>query len=74
MQHLDKWSDKADKVSWKTPDGLNPDLYKVFERCNLGEKAMLCLWRNGQLNTAIRQSSHIMELQHRLREYSCIPY
>jgi hypothetical protein len=49
--YLDKWSDKA--VSWKAPDSLNPALYKVFERYNLGEKAMLCLWRNGQLNTPI---------------------
>jgi hypothetical protein len=67
--HLDKWSDKAEKVSWKVPDGFNPDLYKVSERYNLGEKAMLCLWRNGQLNTAIREPSRILELQDRLREW-----
>ncbi len=68
--HLDKWSDKTEKkVSWKTPDGLNTDLYKVFEKYNLGEKAMLCLWKNGQLNTAIREASRILELQDRLKEW-----
>ncbi|MGB8937121.1 MAG: hypothetical protein WCC17_18695 [Candidatus Nitrosopolaris sp.] len=46
----------TEKGSWKAHDGLNPDLYKVFERYNLGEKAMLCPCRNGQLNTVIRES------------------
>jgi hypothetical protein len=45
---------KADKINWKAPDGMNTDLYKVFERYNLTEKAMLYLWRNGQLNSVIR--------------------
>jgi hypothetical protein len=33
------------------------------------DKAMLCLWHNGQLNTAIRESSRILELQDRLKEW-----
>jgi len=56
--HLDKWSSK---VSWKPPE--------VFEKYKLGERAMLCLWVNGQLNTAIREPSRIIELQDRLKEW-----
>jgi hypothetical protein len=68
---IDKWgsNSKPDKVSWKAPDGLNTALYKVFERYSVGNKAMLCLYRNGQLNTAIREDSRILELQDRLKEW-----
>jgi hypothetical protein len=68
---IDKWGSntKTDKVSWKASDGLNTALYKVFERYNVGNKAMLCLYRNGQLNTAIREDSRILELQDRLKEW-----
>jgi hypothetical protein len=54
--HLDKCSNKDKAAKEKAHDGLNRDLYKVFERYNLGlvDKAMLCLWRNGDLDTAIR--------------------
>ena len=55
--------------TWKAPHGMNPALYKVFEKYNLGDKAMLCLWVNGQLNTAIRERSRVLELQDRLREW-----
>ena len=44
-------------------------LYNVFEKYNLGDKAMLCLWVNGQLNTAIRERPRILELQDRLKEW-----
>ena len=69
--HLDKWSSniKPDKVSWKPPEGINQDLFKIFEKYRLGERAMLCLWVNGQLNTAIRERSRILELQDRLKEW-----
>src|SRR5215469_11422247 len=68
--HLDKWSDKtAEMFSWKAPDDLNQDLHKVFKRYNLGDKAMLCLWTNGQLNTAICEPSRMLELQDRLTEW-----
>jgi hypothetical protein len=67
--HLDKWSGKPDKTNWKSPDGLNPALYKVFEKYRLGDRAMLCLWYNGQLNTAIREPSRILELQDRLKKW-----
>jgi hypothetical protein len=62
--HLDKWG-----ATGKAPDGMNPALYKAFEKYNLGDKAMLCLWVNGQLNTAIRERSRILELQDRLKEW-----
>jgi hypothetical protein len=51
------------------PDGLNRELYKVFEKYSLGDKAMLCLWKNGQLNCALRISSRDHELQTRLKEW-----
>jgi hypothetical protein len=70
--HLDKWgsNSKLDKVSWKPPEGMNQDLFKIFEKYRLGERAMLCLWVNGlPLNTAIREPSRILELQDRLKEW-----
>ena len=51
--HIDSWS-KPDKVNWKPPDGMTQDLM-VFEKYRLGERAMLCLWVNNQLKTAIRE-------------------
>ena len=51
------------------PDGLNRELYKVFEKYNLGDKAMLCLWKNGQLDCAMREPSREHELQTRLKEW-----
>jgi hypothetical protein len=50
--HIDRWS-KPDKVTWKPSEGMNQDLFKIFGKYRLGEAAMLCLWVNGQLNTAI---------------------
>ena len=69
--HLDKWSSnsKPDKVSWKPPEGMSQDLFKIFEKYRVGERAMLFLWVNGQLNTAIREPSRILELQDRLKEW-----
>jgi hypothetical protein len=66
--HLDKWSSntKPVKVSWKPLEGMTQDLLKIFEKYRLGERAMLCLWYNGQLNTAIRERPRILELQDRL--------
>ncbi|MGC2574674.1 MAG: C2H2-type zinc finger protein [Candidatus Nitrosopolaris sp.] len=69
--HLDRWSSKSkpDKVSWIPPEEMNQDLLKIFEKYRLGERAMLCLWVNDQLNTAIREPSRILELQDRLKEW-----
>jgi hypothetical protein len=67
--HLDKWSKKEEPKSYPPPQGLNPTLYKVFEKYNMGKKAMLCLWYDGQLDTAIREPSRILELQDRLKEW-----
>jgi hypothetical protein len=66
--HIDRGS-KSDKVSWEPPDGVSQDLFKIFEKYRLGERAMLCLWVNGQLNTAIHELPRILELQDRLREW-----
>ena len=66
--HIDSWS-KPDKVSRKPPEGINPALYEVFEKYRLGNRAMLCLWYNGHLNTAIREPSRILEFQDRLKEW-----
>jgi len=70
--HIDKWSSKSksDKISWKPPEGMSQDLLKKFEKYILGERAMLCLWVNGQLDTAIRERSRILELQDGLKEWS----
>lgn len=46
-------------MSRKGPDGLNPALYKVFEKYRLGDRAMLCLWYNGQVNTGRFQDTRI---------------
>jgi hypothetical protein len=43
------------------PSGIEPALFKVFEEYNL-EKASFCLWYNGQLNTAIRERSGILQI------------
>jgi hypothetical protein len=67
--HLDKWSNKEEPTSYPPPQGLNPALYKVFEKYKMDKKAMLCLWYDGQLNTAIREPSRILELQDRLKEW-----
>ena len=48
---------------------MSQDLLKIFEKYRLGERAMLCLWVNGQLNTAIREPSRILEFQDRLKEW-----
>src|SRR5262245_51970151 len=69
--HIDRWSSNSipAEVSWKPPEGMTQDLFKIFEKYRLGERAMLCLWVNGQLNTAIRKPAHILELQDRLKEW-----
>jgi hypothetical protein len=61
-------------MSWKPHEGLNPELKeafeKVFEKYNLGDRAMLCLWKDGQLSTAvIHEPSRIPELRDRLNEF-----
>jgi hypothetical protein len=66
--HLDKRSMVNEKKHWKAsisdiPDGLNRELYKVFD------KAMLCLWKNAQLNCALREPAREYELQTRLKEW-----
>jgi hypothetical protein len=66
--HIDRWS-KPDKVSWKPPEGMTKDLFKIFEKYRLDDRAMLCLWYKGQLNAAIREPARILELHDRLKEW-----
>jgi hypothetical protein len=60
--HLDKWSSnsKPDKMSWKPPEGMTQYLFKIFEKYRLGERTMLCLWVNGQLNTEKGRRRHLL--------------
>ena len=51
------------------PEGMNRDLLKLFEKYRLGDKSVLCLWRNGYLSTALRDKSLELELQTRLKEW-----
>jgi hypothetical protein len=69
--HIDKWSSntKPDKVIWKPPEGMIQDLFKIFDKYRLDDRAMLCLWHKGQLNTAIREPARILELHDRLKQW-----
>jgi len=52
------------------PQGLNRELFNLFERYDIGSsKTILCLWKNGQLNSAIRPVAREHELMDRLREW-----
>jgi hypothetical protein len=66
-----KWkiNAKAEAKNIPLPDGMNPALLKVFEKYDFGEKAVFCLWHKGQLNSAVREPSRILELQDRLEEW-----
>jgi len=48
---------------------MNRDLFKVFDKYNLGDKSVLSLWRNGQLKYALRERSREQELKSRLSEW-----
>jgi len=63
--HIDSWgqTDISDM-----PVGLNRELFKVFEKCSVG-KAIICLWRNGKLNSAIRPVGRERELVNILKEW-----
>jgi hypothetical protein len=52
------------------PDDLNRELYKVFEKYGIdNSKEIICLWRNGQLNCAMRPIGQEDELIDRLKEW-----
>jgi hypothetical protein len=48
---------------------MNRDILKVIEKYRLGDKSMICLWRNGNLSSALRERSREQELQARLSEW-----
>jgi hypothetical protein len=60
QKHLDEYAPKIPekKTSWEAfsniPEGMNRALIKVFEKYDLGDKSIPCLWRNGYLSCALR--------------------
>ena len=75
QKHLDEFAPKIPEKTtpWEAfsniPEGMNRDLLKVFEKYNLGDKSILCLWRNGYLSCALRERSREQELQARISEW-----
>jgi hypothetical protein len=74
QKHLDEFAPKIPekKTPWEAfsnIEGMNRDLLKVFEKYNLGDKSVLCLWRNGQLNCALRERSREHELKSNLAKW-----
>jgi hypothetical protein len=69
QKHLDEYAPKIPKkkTPWEAfsniPEGMNRALLKVFEKYDLRDKSILCLWRNGYLSCAS------CELQTRLSEW-----
>jgi len=57
------------EASSNIPEGMNKELLKVFEKYRLGDKSMLCLWRDGYLSCALRERSREQELQARLIDW-----
>jgi len=62
QRYLDDFALPSKTPEIKTPwaafsnihEGMNRDLLKLFEKYRLGDKSVLCLWRNGYLSTALR--------------------
>lgn len=54
------------------PVGLNRELFKVFEKYSVG-KAIVCLWKNGQLDSAIRTVGRERELLDILKDWLVEP-
>jgi hypothetical protein len=75
QKHLDDFAPKIPekKTPWEKlgniPETMNRELLKVFEKHNLGDKSMLCLWRNGYLSCALRERSRELELETKLSEW-----
>jgi hypothetical protein len=74
QKHLDEYAPKIpEKTPWEAfsniPEGMNRALLKVFEKYDLGDKSILCLWRNGYLSCALRERSRQQELQTRLSDW-----
>jgi hypothetical protein len=75
QKHLEEYAPKIPekKTPWESfsdiPEGMNRDLLKVFEKYNLGDKSMLCLWKNGYLSFDLRERSREQELQTLLSEW-----
>jgi hypothetical protein len=72
QKHLDEYTPKIPEKTTSfsnIPEGMNRDLLKVFEKYRLGDKSMLCLWRNGYLSCALTERSREQELQTRLNEW-----
>jgi hypothetical protein len=68
QKHLDEYTPKIPEKKnpleafSNIPEGMNRALLKVFEKYDLGDKSILCLWRNGYLSSALRDRSRELEL------------
>ncbi|MGB6533153.1 MAG: hypothetical protein WBF33_34105 [Candidatus Nitrosopolaris sp.] len=52
------------------PDGLNRELYKVFEKYGIKDsKTIVCLWKNNQINCAMRSNGRERELIDRVKDW-----
>ncbi len=83
--HIDSWGlqeQEDQKPGSETydisdmPVGLNRQLFKTFEKFRVGDKTILCVWKNGRLNSAIRpvvREHELMALAISHRQYSTHP-
>lgn len=55
------------------PVGLNRQLFKVFEKFHVGDKTIICLWKNSQLNSATRPVEQERELLDILNDWLVEP-
>ena len=75
--HIDTWSRPGDQNDRNRnermsdiPDGLNRELFKTFEKYRIdSNNAILCLWKDGQLNVAMRSIARQHELIDRVKEW-----
>jgi hypothetical protein len=67
---IDSWSDEKQIYDISDmPVGLNRELFKVFEKYGIGDRAIISLWKNGQLNSAVRSVTRERELMDILKEW-----
>jgi len=69
--HIDIWASNSKQDTNDIPNGLMPHLLKVFERCKLDGKRLICLLdsKNGQVNAAMADIARQHQLQDRLKEW-----
>jgi hemerythrin len=71
--HINMWQAQGDQTDIsEMPVGLNRELFKVFEKYSV-DKAIICLWKNGQLNSATRPVGRERELVEILKDWLAEP-